>query len=275
MKRFSVVGAGNLGTHMIHALVQQGYQLTGILEKSKFDLYQSLVTNSPGRMVKQSDFIIIAVQESRMPEAVECLANLSDPAGKIIFHTANSLSSDMLAELKEKGAFTASFSPLQTFPEFSLNKEDVFKGCYFLLEGDAPAVALAQEIAGRLKAAALPVAKEQKIYFHIAGVAASNFLISILKLAQRQLDKAKQNAPQTTEPTTDNVSTEGQQDPYHIGVLLPLIRQTISNVENRGLSQSLTGPFKRNEMGVIKKHMEMLDKDDETLYKALTHFLGL
>lgn len=251
MNNFSVIGAGDLGTRLIHALVEKEYRLKYIYKKSKYQRFPGSVTGDMGLIVRESDFIFICTQESRIGEAAR-LAASSEPGGKFFFHTSNSLTSGELSLLKEKGAFTASLSPLQTFAGSSADSDDLFKGVYFLAEGDEPALNLAREITARLDARLLVVDKSKKVYFHIAAVCASNFLISILKLSENQL------------------KTAGE---FDMSVLLPLIRQTLENVETRGVDTSLTGPVKRKEIGIIKKHLEHLEGEDAELYKALTNFL--
>lgn len=256
MKRFSVIGAGNLGTYLIDALVKKGYSLKYIYKKSKSRQFASAITGDIRLLVEQSDFIIISTQESKIREAAELAAGSSRPKGKFFFHTSNSLTSDELSSLQEKGARVASFSPLQTFPAYGTGTGgEVFNDIYFLAEGDEKAVNLARQVAGDLGAHVLAVNKSEKIYFHIAGVASCNFLIAVLELAENQLKKV------------------GKHD---IKILLPLIKQTLKNVEERGVEASLTGPVKRKEMGIIKKHLEVLEKnpDEEALYKALTEFLS-
>jgi predicted short-subunit dehydrogenase-like oxidoreductase (DUF2520 family) len=255
MKRFSVIGAGNLGTYLIDSLVKKGYSLKYIYKKSRGRQFAFAITGDIRLLVEQSDFIIISTQESKIPGAAELAAASSHPKGKIFFHTSNSLTSDELASLQEKGARVASFSPLQTFPAYSAKtREDVFNGIYFLAEGDEKAVHLARQVAADLGAHVLIVNKSEKIYFHIAGVASCNFLIAVLELAENQLKKV------------------GKHD---IKILLPLIKQTLKNVESMGVEASLTGPVKRKEMGIVKKHLEVLEKnpDEAALYKALSKFL--
>jgi len=260
MKHFSVIGAGNLGTHLIYALVARGYGLTTIYKKSKYGLFPGAISENTEHMVAHSDFIVIATQESKIPEVVNVLHEASDLNGKIVFHTANALTSDSLALLREKGAQVASFSPLQTFSSFNMDTPaDVFAGIYFLAEGDPEALILAQEMATSLAANLVKVAKDKKVYFHMAAVAASNFLISILKLAERQLQK------------TDTISP-----PADIHMLLPLIYRTLENVRVNGVDASLTGPCKRKETAIIQKHLQLLDANDvndAVLYRALTHYL--
>jgi predicted short-subunit dehydrogenase-like oxidoreductase (DUF2520 family) len=255
VKRFSVIGAGNLGTYLIDALVKKGYSLKYIYKKSRNRQFAFAVTGNIRLLVEQSDFIIISTQESRIRGAAELAAASSQPTGKIFFHTSNSLTSDELSSLQEKGARVASFSPLQTFPGYDTGTDgEVLNDVYFLAEGDGTAVTLAQQVAADLGAQVLPVDKNEKIYFHIASVASCNFLIAVLKLAENQLKKV------------------GKHD---IKILLPLIKQTLKNVESRGVEASLTGPVKRKEMGIVNKHLQALEKnpDEAALYKTLSKFL--
>ena len=259
MKHFSIIGAGNLGTHFIHSLVKKDYRLSYIYKKTKFNypLFDSVITNDMAQLIEESDFIIISTQESKIRGAAEQAAASARVQGKIFFHTSNSLTSEELAPLKKKGAAIASFSPLQTFAGFDTDHPpDLFNGIYFLVEGDKKAVELAEEIAGNLEAGIIRVEKDEKIYFHIAAVCASNFLISILKLSENQLNKTGTTCK--------------------IDVLLPLIRQTVKNIAAVGVNASLTGPFKRRETAIIKKHLELLKGKpaEAALYRSLTAFLA-
>lgn len=255
-RKFSVIGAGNLGTHLVSSLVNRGYQLKYIYKKSKYNAFVSAVTGDMGKLVRESDIVFICTRESGIRAAAESAAASFDPAGKIFFHTANSLTSAELLPLEQKGAYTASFSPLQTFASFLPERAaPVFKGVYFLAEGHEKALEAAGEIAADLEAKVLIVDKDKKIYFHIAAVCASNFLISLLKLSENQLKK---------------VGIKKQLD---LKVLLPLIKQTLANVESRGLDAALTGPVKRKETGIVDKHLEHLEGEEAALYKALSDFL--
>jgi len=265
LNRFSVIGAGNLGVNLVAALVKQGYTLKYIYKKSKFPHLASYLEQDIDKVVAESDFIFICTQESKIPGVAQLIADSTTPEGTIFYHTANALNSEELAPIARCGGKVASFSPLQTFPGYQENN-DLLSGVYFLAEGDVSALALAGEIARRLQAHLVPVKPEEKIYFHIAGVIASNFLISLLKFSERQLTKV-------------SVAGSGGADDRDIGkldinVLLPLIKQTLKNVESVGVEASLTGPFKRKEMGIVNKHLEYLKGDEATLYKALTAFLA-
>jgi len=257
VKRFSLIGAGKVGANLIHALVKKGYDFRYAYKKAKYECFAPRLSKDIGLIVQESDFIFIATRESQIAEAADLIARQADPAGKIFFHTSNSLTSDQLRPIKEKGGFTASFSPLQTFVDFC-PEIDLFRGIYFLTEGENQALRAAKEIADKLEAHILVVEKEEKSNLHIAAVSSSNFLISILKFAESQLKKCDR---------------PGRDRGYDIRIMLPLVKQTLHNVEQKGVQASLTGPLKRKEFAILEKHLSLLAQDEAAFYRTLTGYL--
>jgi len=249
---FSVLGGGNLGVNLAYSLSLKDYNFKYIYKKSKFEIYSSNIEKSLKKIILGSDVLFISVQESKIKDLVEKIETIGGLSGKIFFHTSNSLTSDELTPLKIKGALIASFSPLQTFPDFYKNK-DIFNKIYFLFEGDKKAFEMAEKISSDLGAFCLKVEKNLKTYFHIGAVASSNFFNSLLRFADIQIKK-------------------GGGSDYRI--LLPLIRQTLNNIEKNGLKISLTGPASRKESEIISKHIELLNGDNKQLYKLLTNLLS-
>ena len=118
MKGFSLIGTGKVGANLIHSLVQKGYDFRYSYKKTKYDCFASRLSQDIGSIVGESDFIFIATRESQIAEAAELVARQADPGGKVFFHTSNSLTSDQLRPIKERGGYIASCSPLQTFVDF-------------------------------------------------------------------------------------------------------------------------------------------------------------
>jgi predicted short-subunit dehydrogenase-like oxidoreductase (DUF2520 family) len=257
--RFSVIGAGNLGTYLVHALVRNGFTLKYIYKKSKLlsPLFQNAIENDITKIIHHSDIIFISTQESKINETAAAIADSSNPEGKIFLHTSNSLTSDELISLEKKGAFTASFSPLQTFAapteeNFINTGENIFNSCHFLLEGSPKAKSTANYIAQKLQAHVLEVNKQDKSYIHIAAVSASNFLVAVMKLADNQFKKINKG---------------------NLDILKPLILQTLQNILQNGPDAALTGPVKRKQSHLVQKHQSLLSTTDAALYKALSDYL--
>jgi predicted short-subunit dehydrogenase-like oxidoreductase (DUF2520 family) len=252
MERFSIIGAGRVGLNLSYVLQKKGFQLEYILKKALNSHYPVHITNDISKLVQDSDFIFICVQESKIRPLAELVSAESAPRNKIFFHTANSLTSDELLPLRLAGAAVASFSPLQTLINFQ-EDEELFSGITFLLEGDEAAVRLARRVAAKLKARVLAVPKQDKMYFHMAAIAAVNFLIANLKFAERQLDQT------AAKPGLD--------------ILFPLLEQTFHNIKKYGWRRSLSGPLQRGETGLLKKHASLLSGSEKKIYQLLLRYL--
>jgi predicted short-subunit dehydrogenase-like oxidoreductase (DUF2520 family) len=252
MDRFSIIGAGRVGLNLGHELQKKGFQLQYIFKKSMNNHYPAHITNDISKLMRDSDFVFICVQESKIKPLAELLSAETAPRGKLFFHTANSLTSDELSPLRLAGAAVASFSPLQTFIGFP-EDEELFSGIIFLLEGDEAAVRLARRIATQLKAKVLTVQKQDKVYFHMAAIAAANFLVANLRFAERQLDRT------AARPGLD--------------ILFPLLERTLHNIRKYGWQRSLSGPLKRGETGLLKKHESLLAGSEKKIYRLLLRYL--
>ena len=253
MSNFSVIGAGNVGLSLIEALRGKGYTLKFIYQKSKAANLDLFINDNLREIVRVSDFIFISTQESRITPAAEAVAREADVAGRIFFHTSNSLTSEQLAPLKHRGAVVASLSPLQTFTEKRRGGE-LLTGITFLAEGDKQALSLARQLVTALGSELLEVRKEEKVYYHIAAVSSANFLISILKLARDQLEKTD----------TDR----------GLDILYPLVQQTLNNARENGLLNAISGPLNRGELGLIEKHIAHLSTEEADLYRMLSAYLA-
>ena len=63
----------------------------------------------------------------------------------------------------------------------------------------------------------------------------------------------------------------GEDVPYDeaLPALLPLVRGALSNIEERGLEASVTGPIPRGDMDTVDLHLRALDPHDRELYAML------
>ncbi|MEN8221703.1 MAG: DUF2520 domain-containing protein [Acidobacteriota bacterium] len=252
MISYSVIGAGNLGASLIHALSEKGYKLKYIYRRSRYSQFDQKVENDLQKIVSASDVIFISVQESGIRDVVSEIVPLENISEKIFFHTSNALTSEEMAVLKEKGGLVASFSPLQTFPDFEKDI-DMFKGVYFLSEGDPAALETADRIAEDLNAFNLKVNRNTKAFFHIGAVISSNFLNSLIRFSDIQIKKGGD---------------------FNYEILLPLVKQTLKNIECKGIDKALTGPVSRGESEIVTKHLNMLEGKEKELYKLLSGLIS-
>ncbi len=160
---------------------------------------------------------------------------------KFVFHCSGLHPASLLKPLEEKGALTASFHPVQSFPR---KKADLrqFNKIYFGLEGSPEALSLAKKIVQDLGGSSIILGAKDKPLYHAACSVASNFFVVLLDMAASLLE---------------NVGFEEEQA---CQILLPLVQGTLHNVKKFNIDPSLTGPVSRGDRPSVKKHLESLRK---------------
>jgi predicted short-subunit dehydrogenase-like oxidoreductase (DUF2520 family) len=84
---------------------------------------------------------------------------------------------------------------------------------------------------------------------HLAAVFACNFTTQLLQESDLLLQKSN----------------------LDLGVLHPLIRETMEKVLELGPKEAMTGPAKRGDIATIEKHINKLEDEElKTLYKMLS-----
>jgi len=132
--------------------------------------------------------------------------------------------------------------------------EDIPEGITISIEGDEPAVDAACMMTDSLGAKKLLINTEAKTLYHASAVVACNYLVTLQGLALEMMDKA------------------GVSGKDAIDVLYPLIKGTLSNIENIGIEKALTGPVARGDAETVQRHIsEIKEKMPEfiKLYKTL------
>jgi predicted short-subunit dehydrogenase-like oxidoreductase (DUF2520 family) len=238
MNKIAVIGLGKLGSHLYYALKKTGkYSLKRVPKNLSGRNYRTIIDNA--------GIIFICVQDSKISAAAKILAgDKINLKGKLIFHTSGSLTSEELHALKQKGAVTASFHPVQTFESVTGKDKERFRNIYVALEGSKPAVRYGKQLAVSMGAKPLVISKKEKVYHHICCVIASNFLTSLMS----QIEKIG----------AKKIRINGFKKLSFFNIYKPLAIQTLNNIAGKGALSSLTGPIERNDLGTIAKHVDAL-----------------
>jgi len=245
-----VIGAGNVATHLSIALLGAGHQIVQIFSKSTIsaaELAEKIAvpfTIDPDEINQQADIYFYAVSD----DALESLLTMNIAPSAIHVHTAGSVSIDIF---KDKKKHFGVFYPLQTF---SKNKTVNFKEISVFIESSDNEVGdilelLSNQIAGRT----CKIDSALRLKLHVAAVFASNFVNHLYNIA------------------SDLVQAAG----FSFDVLKPLIIETADKINYLSPADAQTGPAKRNDTGVINKHLEALNEspDLEILYQMLTKMI--
>ncbi len=250
MKRYSIVGAGRLGTALGAALARRGWQAEAIIDRDARAAGESRRIIGCGRAstslaaaAKAGGTVIIAVPDDAVGGVAAALARAKGSwAGRTVFHTSGLLSAAVLGPLARRGALVASLHPVQSFPRKDV-PSSVFKGITWGLEGDAAAFDKAERIVRALRGNILLLSAKDKAIYHAACALASNALVALEWTAAEVLGKA-------------GVSLEDAP-----GMLGPLVQGTLQNVKSFGLEKALTGPVVRGDVATVRKHLEALEGD--------------
>jgi len=205
----------------------------------------------------KSDFILLAIPDDSVLSISRELSRLNiEHEGTYIAHTSGVLSSEVLHQVRKRGASVFSFHPMQTFPRVAPIEARVrsLEGIHYGFEGDKSSKRFASRITRDLKGRLLPIPKEAKILYHLACVFASNYSVALFgaveMLSQSFSGKAKLRS------------------------FRALIQSSIVNSILMGPAKALTGPVARGNVETIRLHLKELKRRQKSLV-PLYRKLGL
>lgn len=261
---FGVVGAGKLGTTLVKELYIQE-RLEWVIAKSKsgrdrlekLDINRYLIIESIENLKSLPNMIIIAVPDSAIHNVSVALAdrfgkNLKD---KYVVHTSGVLGREILSPCEEQGASIASLHPFQSFYFESDNPLPDIRWGIDSTDEDYPLYASFVQLLYGFPVRLTDKSTKEKALYHAVASAASNYMTSIIQLANKIADSANIDSNQ---------------------FLPPIAKTTLGN-NLRGLTDSksipLTGPVSRADAGTIKLHIDAMKDNPEILRPYC--FMGL
>jgi predicted short-subunit dehydrogenase-like oxidoreductase (DUF2520 family) len=211
-----------------------------------------------------ADVILVATPDSKIVDAARKLANVAAELSghvraekrgrinpplqnKIVLHCSGALGRSALAPLENLGASTASMHPMQTF---SRRGTPNLRGVVFGIEGDGPAVRVAQGIARSLGGMPVRIDSRRKVEYHTAGGFAAPHLLAVMETGTRILMSAGLTRAQATRG------------------LMNLARQTLDNVERIGPRAAWTGPLSRGDYETVARHVKTLRRFPREIREA-------
>jgi predicted short-subunit dehydrogenase-like oxidoreductase (DUF2520 family) len=251
------IGAGTTGTALAVRLAQHGYQVIAVSSRSLTSA-EKLAARISGCQVYTgaqevadiAQLIFITTPDDIIPKVA---AEIQWHKEQSVAHCSGAHSTDILEPAKQRGANTGCFHPLQTFASVDQAINNI-PGSTFAIEADEPLSSILKEMSTALEGDWVTLKAGDKVLYHAAAVFACNYLVTLAKLA------------------TDLWQTFGVPPAQAIKALMPLLRGTLSNIENVGLPNCLTGPIARGDLGTISRHLESLEKQAPSLlniYKEL------
>jgi len=257
MIKIGFIGAGTVGTALAVLLSQKGYEFIGASRRNPASAGKSrrVVSNlhlldSNQEVADRADLTFITTPDDAIGKVV---SEIKWTAGRNVVHCSGADSLDVLEPARKSGTHVGSFHPLQTFAGLTQAVENL-PGSTFALEGEEPLLTTLKDMVNALGGRWIQLKSGDKVAYHAAAVFASNYLVTLVKMATDLWKTFSIPPDQATE------------------ALLPLIRGTINNIEKIGIPQCLTGPIARGDTGTVNKHIKVLREATPALlfpYKEL------
>lgn len=255
--RITIIGFGNVGKALFYQFSELGFKIDSIFNRSGFDTEiqdQFKKVNFSPHLPTSSDNIgthlFMTVSDDALVSVTENLVKeISDFNGKMGFHCSGTHASNVLQPIKEAGAKIGSFHPMKAITP----KTNTFENTWFDIEGDEEAVQFLSELAENMGANAFKIKPESKPYLHAAAVVASNYLVVLADIVS-------------------GIMAEGEIAEHEaLQSIIPLMKNTLQNIEETGPEKALTGPIERGDVNTVKQHIQILQKRPDliSLYKVL------
>lgn len=249
-----ILGCGNVAWHLAkHLRSLKTYSVAVYNHKANPALaeFKTKLKCSTGVGFKQvpadADVYFICVSD----RAIERTANqltIRNP-NALVVHTSGSMP---LGALGKRLYDTGVFYPLQTFSKKdTIHWEDV----PVIIEASGKtAQHKLEKLAARFSKVHRTMDHKGRLKLHLAAVMVNNFTNALYVAAGSLIGDGKGNS---------------------IGLLLPLIRQTTEKLSHLGPLEAQTGPAKRGDTAILKKHRHLLDDQAElkTVYKKLSKLI--
>ncbi|MEJ5187170.1 MAG: DUF2520 domain-containing protein [Candidatus Geothermincolales bacterium] len=250
--RFVIIGAGRVGTAVAHLLESKGETVAAVasrsaesLEKASKYVKAGLFTHDVVKAGRSGNVILITTPDDLIEDV--CLALSSGGAikrGDRVVHMSGALGLDILSSAEEVGAKTACLHPLQTFADVKGAIKRLPGSVFAVTTRDEDMSRWAEELVRKLGGEPVPLAEEHKVLYHVGAVVACNLLVALEHAAELAYQE---------------IGMEGSKA---LKALMPLVEGTVDNLRRLGTGGALTGPVARGDIGVLRRHLEFLEREE-------------
>lgn len=247
MKTITIIGSGNVATHLAKALHAAGHQIVQIWSR-EYDHAEALANQVFAEPIDRlnllyptADVYILAVTDDALFDLALDL-RLRDA---LVLHTAGSVSLRVLQPISRKNGVI--WSPQTFIRDIPMD----YSQLPFCIEGSSPEVEEAiRDLLQPVSQHIFRVDTDQRQWLHLAAVMTNNFSNAINALAQDIL----------------------QQHNIPFEILHPLITMTAEKIKQGGLWQQQTGPARRRDQKTIDNQRRLIADDEQLLkiYDLLT-----
>ena len=254
--RIGLIGCGKVGTTLF-LLLRKNNHIVGIDDINKKNKKKALqllrIKENPQfkELIRTSEALFFATPDDQVVKAFT-RARPYIHGKKYVFHFSGLLPASIFPRLRN--IHRASVHPFATFPRIVIPPKKKF---FLFIEGDREAMKAARKIFRNRYVTIRSMARKRKTYYHLTGVFASNLLVGLLSSAHTLARRA------------------GWKERDFYEVVFSIIEETLKNTKKYTLENALSGPLRRGDVTVIKKHIHTLKKDKDLLdiYRAVSLYM--
>lgn len=242
--KIGIIGAGRVGVTLGKYLTDAGAAITGYFSKTRqsaaeaADFTGTKAFETWKDVIQASDTLFITTPDSVIGDVWACIAayNLT---GKILCHFSGSLSSGIFSGIEETGAVGCSIHPMYAFSNRFTSYQQFHTAC-LVAEGNPAGREPIETLFRDLGHTVLRIHTADKIKYHAAAAMISNDMVALLQTVLDLLGECGFGEKESTM------------------LLQPIIRNTVSEMLERGPIEALTGPVERGDVSTVQQHMTAL-----------------
>jgi len=245
----SLIGTGNLAWHLGPALENSGHSILEVYGRDpkktramQQRLYNATVQKDLDFSQSDAGLFILAVSDDAIEEVTNALIL---PDNAVLVHTSGSQPIEKLGFAATEN--TGVFYPVQTFTK---EKKVDFEDIPILIEAYNHHVRdILMDVAKSICKHAYDIFADDRMAIHLAAVFACNFTNHMFYISDTLLKKHH----------------------FDLGILRPLIAETLNKSLNLGPEDSQTGPARRGDLETLDRHISYLkDENFREVYRILS-----
>ena len=236
------IGAGRTCNSLALNLNDIGYSVNAVssrtISSSKYlsnRIKNCRVYEHPQQVIDNCNLVFITTPDDSIGKVIE---QIKCRPGLGVVHCSGVESSALLKKAQLEGAYIASFHPMQTFP--SIDEATNLNNVAFAIEGEAPLTEKLKDIAKNLGGFHVEIDTAYKQLYHASGFLVCGLMIGLIQQSIKLWE------------------VMGYEEQQALNVLVPIMKSTIESISRVGISDSLTGPISRGDVGTIEKHLDMI-----------------
>ena len=235
-----IIGAGNVATQLAITFAQKNLQIKQVFSRTAYsanalaEKVNADPITQPEKITPDADLYLVAVSD----DAIASVVNRFHFGNSLVVHTSGTVQMDVLMN---SGSRCGVFYPLQTF---SKERKADFSNIPILIEAsDNESENQLMDLGKLISGNVLVCNSEKRKLIHLAAVFACNFTNFLFTLSEDLLASHQ----------------------LSFDLLRPLIMETAAKVIQQSPGSAQTGPAKRNDLGVMASHKQLLANDPEKL----------